>query len=228
MSTVPARLQAWERFAPLSGVVAVVLWIVGVILIESGGTPDEDEGAQVVAAYYDENSTSILAGAFIFMLGAAVFIWFLGTLRARIHASEGGVGRLASIVFGAGLVTAAMTMAFVAPEGAAAFGAQEVETGLEPAAVQALALAGDGFFIAAVAAVAVFYAAAAVAGLRTGTLPVWLAWASIVLAVAALFPWVGWAVFIWGLPLWVLVASIWMFVRPTGRADATERAAAVP
>jgi hypothetical protein len=43
---------------------------------------------------------------------------------------------------------------------------------------------------------------------------VWLAWASLVLAIAAFFPWIGWAVFIWGLPLWILVASVWMLLRP--------------
>ncbi len=36
---------------------------------------------------------------------------------------------------------------------------------------------------------------------------------------------IGWAVFIWGLPLWVLIASVWMFVRPTGAAATEARAA---
>jgi hypothetical protein len=214
MSTVPDRLRAWERFAPLSGVVAVVLWVIAVILIESAGPPDEDEGAQVVLDYFDENSGRILAGAFLFMLGTAIFLWFLGTLRARIHRNEGDVGRISSIFFAAGIVTAAMLMGFVAPQGAAAFAAQEIEAGFEPAAAQALSVLDDGFFIAAEASLVVFFLAAAIAAFRTRAIPAWLAWASVVLAVAAVLPWVGWAVVIWGLPLWVLVVSVWTFMRP--------------
>ncbi len=221
MSTLRDRLGAWERFAPLTGVLAVVLWVVGVGIIE-GGTdlPDEDAGPQAFAAYYDEEGGAVLAGAFVFMLGSAFFLWFLASLRARIQWAEGGVGRIASIVFAAGIATAAMSLAFMAPEAAAAFASEEIEGGLDPAAAQALGTLGDGFFIAAEAATAVFFLAAAVAGLRTRAFPVGLAWAGLVLGVAALVPWIGWAAFIWGLPLWVLIASVWMFMRPGGRAPA--------
>jgi hypothetical protein len=219
MSTVPDRLRRWERLAPLSGVLAVLLWVIGIAIIE-GGTdiPDEDAGPQVFATYYDEESGRVLGGAFVFMLGSAIFLWFLASLRARIHWAEGDVGRIASIVFAAGIVTAAMSLGLQAPEAAAAFAADNIDPGLDPGAAQALGVLGDGFFIAAEASVAVFFLAAALAGLRTRALPVWLAWASLVLGIAALLPWVGWAVFIWGLPLWVLIAAVWFFLRPAAPA----------
>jgi hypothetical protein len=212
MSTVPDRLRAWERFAPLTGVAAVILWVISVIIIESVDSPDEDAGGQAIATYFEEESGGILAGSFLFMLGAAVFIWFLGSVRARLHWAEGGVGRLASIVFASGIVIAAMSLGVAAPQAAGAFVADETDPVLEPGAAQAFEGLGDGFFIAAEAAVVVFFLAVAVAALRTRALPVWLAWASLVLGIAALFPWVGWAVYIWGLPLWILIASIWMFM----------------
>jgi hypothetical protein len=223
MSADPVRTQSepWysdqrgARFAPLAGVVAVILWLIGVVVIESAaGTPDEDAGPQEFARYFNDDSGPILGGAFLFMIGSAVFLWFLGSLRARVAALEGGVGRVASIVFAAGVVTATMSLGFMAPEAAGAFASQEIEGGIDPAAAQALGVLGDGFFIGAEAAVAVFFLAAWIAGLRTRAIPVWLAWASLVLGIAAFVPWVGWAVFIWGLPLWVLIASIWMFMRP--------------
>jgi hypothetical protein len=220
MSTFPDRLRTWERFAPLTGVVAVILWVIGLVLMEGAGAPDEDEGAQAVLDYFDENSARILGGAFLFMLGSAVALWFFGTLRARVHRAEGDVGRLASIVFAAGIVTAVMLIAFAATRGAAAFAAQEIERGFEPAAAQALGVLDDGFFIGAEASLAVFFLAAWLVALRTGAIPMWLAWASLVLAVAAVLPWVGWAVVLWGFPLWVLVVGTWMFLRPAAPTPA--------
>ena len=218
--------RRWVRFAPLTGVLAVILWIIGLSIVETAADqPDTDAAAAEFVTFFDEAAGRLVAGAFLFMLGSAVFLWFLGTLRARIRASEGEPGRIASIVFAAGIVTAAMAMAFMAPHAAGGFAAGEQEAALEPGAAQALFFLDDGFFIAGEAALAIFFLAVGIAALRTDALPVWLAWASLVLGVAALLPWIGWAVFIWGLPLWVLIASIWMFVRPAAPAAAEARPA---
>jgi hypothetical protein len=222
MSTVAVRRGAWERFAPLTGLLAVVLWVVGVGLMESAGTPSEDEGAQLLVEHYDENSGVILAGAFLFMLGSVAFLWFLGSLRARFFQAEGGIARLTAVVFATGIVTAVMAIGFAAPEAAAGFAAQEIDPGLEPGAAQAMNILGDGFFIAGEAAVVGFFLAVGLAALRTRALPVWLAWASIVLGIAAVFPWIGWAVFIWGLPLWVIIAGVWLFLRGEDRTTETQ------
>lgn len=210
---------------PVGGVLALVLWIVGIVIIESAGAPDEDAAAQVLATYYEENADSILAGSFLFMLGAAVFVWFLGGVRERVARAEAGrgSGRLATAVFGAGLLTAAMAMAFVAPEAAAAFGADQIDRGLEPAAAEALSVLGDGFFIAAEASVAIFFLAVALAAVRLRAFPVWLGWLSLVLGVAALLPWVGWAALIWGLPLWVLLVCVWVVVAGPAEPPELER-----
>jgi hypothetical protein len=207
--------RRWERFASLTGVAAVILWVVGVAILEGGAEmPDEDAGPQAYATYFDEDRTAILSGAFVFMIGSAVFLWFLGSLRARIHVFEGGTGRIASVVFATGIATAVMSLALSVPEAAGALAAEQIDAGLDPAAAQALGTLSDGFFIGGIATVAIFFLAVWIAGLRTRAIPVWLAWASLVLAIAAFFPWIGWAVFIWGLPLWILVASVWMFLRP--------------
>lgn len=227
MSTVPNRLQSLDRFAPLAGVLAVILWIIGIAVTESSDAPDEDAPASAIAEYFANESGGILAGSFIFMLGVAAFVWFLGSVRVRYHLAEGGTGRFTAIVFGAGILTAALAMAFMAPGAAAAFAADNLDRTLEPGAAEALWIVGDGFFIAAEAAVVAFFFAAGVGALRFGVLPVWLAWASIVLAVIAVFPWIGWAAFIWGLPLWVLVTSVWMFMGAE-RADRVETRAPPP
>lgn len=218
--------ERWARFAPLTGLLAALLWVIGVIIVETAADQPDDEGPGAAwVAFFEEGAGRLVAGAFLFMLGSALFLWFLGTLRARIHALEGGVGRMASIVFGTGILTAAMSLAFVAPYAAGGFAAGELDVPLEAGTAQALAILDDGFFIAGEAATAILLLAAGVAGLRTRAIPVWLAWASLVLGIAALLPWIGWAVFIWGLPLWVLVASIWMFLRPAPIRSTETRAA---
>jgi hypothetical protein len=214
MSAVSPRLQTWERLAPLAGVVAVVLWVVGIVVLESAADVADEASGQVLATHYEENSGSILAGSFIFMLGAAVFVWFLGTLRARILGSAGALGRLAATTFGAGILTAVMAIGVAAPDAAAALSADQLARPLDAGAADALLALGNGFFIGGEASVVVPFLAAGLSALRFGALPTWLGWVSILFALGALLPWIGWAVFIWGLPLWVLAASIWTFLRP--------------
>ena len=213
MTTMPDRMRTVQRLLPLAGVLAVVLWIVGVVVIESTGTPDQDAAPAELATFFDENGGRLVAGGFLFMLGGAFFIPFLGALRARIHSVEGGVGFLAPIVFGAGLVTATLVIASQAPPTAGGFVAMETDRAVDPGGAEAFWGIGDGFFLAAEAAVAIFFLAAAAAVLATRALPVWLGWLALLLAIVALVPWIGWAALVWGLPLWTLIAAILMFVR---------------
>lgn len=212
MSTMGNRFQLLDRMAPLAGVLAVILWVIGIAFAESASAPDDDAPASAIAEYFSEESGSILAGSFIFMLGVAAFVWFLGSVRVRYNLTEGTAGRFGTIMFGTGVLTAALAMGMTAPNAAAAFAADNLDRTLEPGAAEALWIVSDGFFIAAEASVVAFFLAAGMGALRFGALPRWLAWASIALAILAVFPWVGWASFIWGLPLWVLATSIWMFM----------------
>jgi hypothetical protein len=215
--------ERWARFAPLTGLLAVVLWVIGLTIGETAADAPDDEaaGAEWVA-FFEEGGDRLLAGAFLFAIGSAFFVWFLGLIRTRIHSREAN-GRLAATVLATGTLMAAMSMGYVVPFAAGGFAAGQLDTPLEAGAAQALAVLDDGFFIAGEAAAAIFFLVVAIAGLRTRAIPVWVAWASLVFGILAFTPWLGWAVFIWGVPLWVLVLSIWMFLRGT---PATETRAA--
>ena len=80
MSTDTGRL---ERYAPLTGFIAVALWILGVFLLEKDDRPDGKDTAAFVA-WVEENDTSILAGAIIFGFGVLFFLWLLGSLRTAL------------------------------------------------------------------------------------------------------------------------------------------------
>jgi hypothetical protein len=91
-------MTRWERRLPLTGVVAVVRWIVAVFVLESTA-PGGDASADEILAYFDEDAGSIWIGAFLFALGTAFFLWFVGVLRATFLVAEGAPSLLTAIAF---------------------------------------------------------------------------------------------------------------------------------
>jgi hypothetical protein len=212
--------SAWERRGILMGVLAFILTVVGFIVAGSDSPYFLDSG-QEIATYYTDDSGRIMAGSYIGLLGTAAFIWFLGELRNRMRRYENETGgRLSNIMFGGGLVASAMFLLVDLTNLAGAMRADEdgviaPTTAATLYDVSSLAL-GAGAFGLGVAFIAV-----AVHALRTGMLPGWLAWVSVLIAIACLTPWsfIGAGV---GL-LWVLVVSILLYVR-----DAPAPAAKTP
>jgi hypothetical protein len=206
-------LERWERFAPFTGIVAVLFWVLGVVIVESGDTPNDDAAAVEVVRYFEGEEGTLYLGGFAIMLGSLFFVWFAGSVRATVADAEGGVLRIASILFGAAVAKAVFDMAVVAPQISGAFHANEYDAPLEPGAAQALWAAGDGFFVAAEYSAALFLLATAIAILRWSVLPRWLAWINLLIALVLLIPPIGWAALIFAFPLWVLLVSVLLYRR---------------
>ena len=198
-----------DRLAPLAGVVAVGLWVVGTFLLEKDDRPDgKDVGA--FAAWVAENDSSILAGAIVFGFGVLFFLWMLGSLRAALAAAEGGPARLASIAFGSGVAVCVSLMFTYLPHAQAAFDhANTSDTGLE-----ALVRVGDAFLGGAALFAVPMLVASGVAVLRFGALPRWLAWFGFAIALVLAIPPVAFFGVVLGLPLWTLVVSVLLYRRP--------------
>ncbi len=208
------------RFAPLMGVLAVVLWIVAVIVSESGDNPADDAPGAEIAAWLDSDSTRILLATTFLGIGAAAFIWFLGSLAARFRAD--GEGRLATVVVAAGTAAATMFACLMAPTAAGALAFDNLDRSLTPQAAETLMVLSDGFFVIAEFIAVGFVGAAAVAILRGKSFPAWFGWVTALLAVVLIVGPIGWAGLIFGVPLWTLIVSIWLFVRDSrGAATAT-------
>jgi hypothetical protein len=200
----------WERFAPLTGIVAVVLWVVGVAvafgpgnLVSTDSTPDE------ILSNFSEDATTLQIGLWLVQLGAVVFLWFVGSLRTVLRRAEGGVGRLASIATFGGVATGILVLLMHAPTYAGA----ATTKNLSPEAAQGLILMDDAFFYSAEFAIAVLFLATAIVIFRWGALPVWFGWVSLVFGILAPITPVGWAVLSVGLPLWTLAAAWLLFAR---------------
>jgi hypothetical protein len=203
-----------ERLAPLAGIVGVVLWVLGVLIMESSN-PGGDDPAELLAWFRDDTGT-ILASGFIFMLGSVFFLIFVGALRARLVAAEGAGAFWTAIAFGAGLATAILTMLIPGPNLSAAISESE----LTEEAALAVSMIDDAFFIAAELSAALLLVATGLVILRYGALPRWLAWLGFVFALWLLIPPIGWAGLLFGVPLWTIIAAVLMWMRPAGEPAA--------
>jgi hypothetical protein len=202
-------MRSWDRYAPLSGVAAVVLWILGTFLLEKDDRPEGKDTAAFVD-WVEKNDTAIITGAIVFGFGVLFFLWMLGSLRATLFAAEGGTGRLATVAFAGGVATAISMMFTYLPQAQAAFDKNDTSD----TSIDALVHVGDAFFAGVELFAIPLLAATAVVILRFGGLPRWFAWLSLVLALIPAVPPIGWLGVIVGLPLWVLLVSVLLWRRP--------------
>jgi hypothetical protein len=207
----------WERLAALSGLVAVALWVIGVVLEEVSNLPGEDPNE--ILSWFQDESNTILSGAFIFMLGSLFFLIFIGALRVRLVRAESESAFLSAIAFGAGLVVVAMTLLIPGPNLAGAL----AEDDLTPEAAQALTVVDDAFFVGAELTAALLLIATGLAILRYGALPRWVAWISFLFALWLLIPPIGWAGLLVGVPLWTIIVAVLLWMR-SGDESAAARA----
>jgi hypothetical protein len=210
----------WERLAALAGIVAVILWIVGVLVMETLGTADR-ETAEEALAYFQDEENGILAAGFIFQLGALFFLVFLSALRSRLWGVEGGSGMLSTLAFASGVAVAIFLIALPGGDMSGALGSED----LGPEAAQALTSLDELFFIGAELSAAVLLFATGLLAVHRRALPVWLGWASFVIALWLLIPPIGWAGLLIGVPVWTLVTSLLLYLRPAelAQVEATAR-----
>src|SRR5687768_1951982 len=105
------NISRWERHAPLTGVLAVVLWIVGAVLLFNN-EPESDATPQEFVSYLKDEGP-IYGGSWAWGLATLFFIWFLGSLRTRLAAAETGSARLSAIAFGGGIAGGVLLLAML-------------------------------------------------------------------------------------------------------------------
>jgi hypothetical protein len=220
-----ARESGWlreEQLAPLTGVAVLILGLGGLIVLEGPANRPEVDVAPSAFVTYFEKGDSVVLGSFLFMLSVLFFFWFLGSLRAVLRDAEGGVGRLSAIAYGGGIATAVLWSALPA---VSVLGALDAEH-LNPQAAKTIFILGDAFLYPAAMTAAVLVAATALVALRTGALPRWLGWLSLVLALWLLIPPLGSAAgnpengawwtslaAILALPIWTAITGVVLMAR---------------
>jgi hypothetical protein len=202
-----------QRWAALSGIVFVVLMLVGAAFVLD--VPKGDASAQEIASYLTDsgNHTRNIIGAYLWVLGGLAFLGFVTGLRSVLRRAEGDPGTLSNLVFGAGVVFTAVWSVSAATIASVAYAVEFSDARVSnpdlvtvlPSLGGLLLLLGGGF------AGILLLAATSILIFRTGVLPRWLAWLGIVVAIATVFD----VAYMNILPLvgWVLVASIAMLRR---------------
>ncbi len=223
---------AGERFAPLTGVAVPVLGLAGLIVLEGpAGRPEVDVRPEAFVTYFGKHD-SVVLGSFLLMLSVAFFLWFLGSLRAFLSDAEQGPGRLSSVAYGGGIVTAALMLTLPA---VSVLGAMDVDH-LSPDAAKTMFILGDASLYPAAMAAAVLTIATGLVVLRAKALPGWFGWLSLVLGLWLLVPPLGssagtpenpagWTALaaLDAVPFWTAAVAI-MLMRRAGSAAQTSRA----
>ena len=197
-----------ERMAPLTGVVSVVLLIVGAVVISNY---DYLPPAEEVAEFLNGNPSRVCTGAYFASISAFFMIWFAGSVRSALIEREGGTGRLSTVAFGGGVAAAAaMGTSFIAIMSAGLRAG--APGGITPVGAVTMfdfwgQVMGQLFAIS----LAVLIGATAVVSLRAAVFPTWFGWASATVAIGLLSP-IAYIMLAFAV-VWLLVVSIWLYVR---------------
>ena len=211
------RDRRWAQWAPASGIVFVILFVVGFFLLN---LPDSDDPLTKFTTFYNDsgNRAQLIIAGYVLALSGVFFFWFLSALRARLLAAEGAPGRLTSIVFGGGLVFVtllyAATGCFIFIAGEISFG--DVDN-INPELMRVLPDLGFPLLLigGAFAAIAMIDAASVLI-VRTGAVRKWIGWFGFVAAIGLLFA--GFFIPIVLMLLWILFVSV-ALLRQTGVMD---------
>lgn len=208
----------WERWATLSGVLAVPFWIAGIVMSTK---VKGDKGPEILASYH-KHSDAILVAGLLWSIGTLLFIWFLGSLRSRYLVAEGGTGRLTALAYGGGIAASVLGMLIPTADEVGALNKNDIDA----SGASVLHHFGDAFFIATEYTLPVFFFASAILTLRHAALPKWLGWFSLLIGIVLLIGPIGWAALIFAFPIWVLIVSVLLYTRAPAGAPAAGSAPA--
>jgi hypothetical protein len=166
----------YARYGAATGILFVVLVVITFATLPK--PPSSDAPPSEVLTYFINHDSALHVAQLLFAGTAFLFIWFIGTLRAALGASEGGEQRLSGTAYGAGLIAIAVQIVSFALLATATFHAADngadVTRALNDGAAMAPALAAP--------ALTVFFVANSLVILRHGYLPSWLGWLGMVTA----------------------------------------------
>ena len=190
----------WDRWATLSGALAVPFWIAAVILISVKAKGSK--GPKILLSFH-QHSDAILVAGLLWSIGVLLFIWFLGSLRSHYLAAEGEPGRISALAYGGGIAAAVIGMLIPVADEVGALDKNDIDA----SGASVLHHFSDAFFVATEYMLPIFFFSAAIMALRYGALPKWLGWFSVLIGIVLLIGPIGWAALIFATPIWILIVS---------------------
>lgn len=207
------RTGGAARWAPLGGILYVILFVVGTIVLFSGSPGGDASPAKVIQWYSDSGHRDrVNIGWILIGLGVFFLLWFIAALRRAVHRID-GEGILTTVVTIGGTIYAAL-----------AFGAAALNAGIRtmsddtfqhrvfPELIHAADDAGYVMHATGGAALGAMIIAASLALMGAAVWPKWAGWVGVavgILAIGSIFFFTQF-VFL----LWILIVSLVMFMRP--------------
>ena len=190
----------FDRFLPFAGVLAGLLFFVGLFLNRSD--PSSETGPAETFAYWRaDHGQHQIVGLLVAPLIAFLLLFFGAGLKRRLEQGSGGSGH-GSVAFGGALMGAAVFALVAMLEGAMANAAHEGQR----QAVYTINQIHSYDWLGWNAAFAALLLATGLGARRNQMLPTWLAWATIVIGASLLTP-LGFFGFML-LPVWLIVVGI--------------------
>ncbi|HEY2209731.1 MAG TPA: hypothetical protein VGH26_10640 [Gaiellaceae bacterium] len=205
----------------LTGLLAVVLWIVGLTLLTHNGPADHATGSEILAWYRSDTNT-ILLGGWLFMLGCLSFVTFLSGLRVRLADVLGASSPLPGLALAGAAIAGVCGMLTAAVDVGGAIDKSDIG----PSTAAAFHHFLDVFFVSAELATILPVGVVAIAAWRTRVLPRWWAAFSALVAVVLVIGPIGWLGLIFGVPVWMIGTSLFVLLRSPERVRGTAAATA--
>ena len=202
-----------EALASLTGLAAVTLAVVGILIMGDPPNSTEATAAQVVE-HYKDNEGAVFFGSFLVGLSAVLIVFFGGQLSKALVAAERERGTLHAVTLAGSALLAVALLVGATLNITLADNADD----LSPTALQAINAIAYDFFLPIAAGMAVFTLAAGIAIVRYESLPSWLGWVAVVIGIACATP-AGFFASIIGI-VWIAAVSVLLAVR--NRAPAAE------
>lgn len=203
----------FDRFLPLAGVLAGLLFFVGLVLMRND--PSSETGpAQTFSYWQADHGRHQIVALLVAPLIALLLVFFGAGLRRRL--ARGGDAGHGSVAFGGALLGSAGFTLVGMLEGAMTNAAHEGER----TTVYTLNQLHSYDWLAWNAAFAAMLLATGLGARRNAMLPAPLAWATIVIGASLLTP-LGFFGFVL-VPVWLIVVGLWL-----GRRDQLARALAL-
>ena len=204
----------FDRVLPLAGVLAGMLFFVGLFLNRSD--PSSETGPAETFSYWQDNhGQHQIVGLLVAPLIAFLLIFFGAGLKRRLEQGNGDASH-GSVAFG-GALLGAMTFALVGMlEAAMTNAAHEGER----ETVYTLNQLHSYDWLGWNAAFAAMLLATGLGARRNGMLPTPLSWVTIVIGASLLTP-LGFFGFIL-VPVWLIVVGLWLFRRRAASPEPTQ------
>jgi hypothetical protein len=202
-------LDRWGRFAPLTGVLFVILVVIGGPVLEGSG-PGAGAGGARVIAFYAAHRERERIGVVVLAFAFAAFLFFAAALRARWRRDDDVEGIATAMLAAATVVAVGLTVS-----GGLGFALTDAPRALAPASAQTLNLLANDMVVTSAVGFLAFGITAGISILRVDNLPSWSGWFAIAIGILFVIPPIEFVGFLL-LLLWALLVSVLTVRRAPG------------